>query len=71
MINVAVEQTLIVKEQQKQITLIEGKINKRGHSSGSSTRSAGSGRKKHKLGSGSNNEEDTDNESTEYEKENL
>ena len=46
---------------------IDRRKDKRRHSSGSSTSSAGSGRKKHKLGS--INEEDTDRESTEDEKE--
>ena len=46
---------------------IDRRKDKRRHLSGSSTRSASSGRKKHNLGL--NNEEDTDSESTEDEKE--
>ena len=46
---------------------IDRRKDKQSHSSGSSTRSAGSERKKHNLGS--INEEDTDSESTEDEKE--
>ena len=46
---------------------IDRRKDKRRHSSGSSMRSAGSGRKKYKLGS--INEEDTDSECTEDEEE--